>query len=195
MKEALIAYFNRVYLLSETERALFRQAFVPQSYAAKDFLLPQGEVCQKLFFITKGVVRVGLTDQRGEEITVYFQAENSFVTDYESFLRNSGAHFFIQALEDTAVLMVDRYGLRQLYEQTPGGNIIGRVMAEELFIATNQRLLSFYTQSPEERYRALLSTYPGLANRVPQGYIASYVGVKPQSLSRIKRRFQQESAS
>lgn len=194
MKETLIAYFSQVHPLSEAEQEQFRKAFVPRSYVAKDLLLQQGEVCHNLFFIIEGIVRVGLTDQYGEERTVYFQAENNFVTDYESFLRDSQAHFFIEALEDVSVLSVDRYGLHQLYQQTDSGNIIGRVMAEELFIATNRRLLSFYTQRPEERYQSLLDAYPGLANRVPQHCIASYVGVKPQSLSRIKRRVQGDNS-
>ena len=148
MKEELLAYFAQVHPLTETERALFNKAFVRQSYAAKDFLLQQGEVCHHLFFITQGLVRVGLTDQQGEENTLYFQQEGHFVTDYESFLRDAEAHFFIQALEEVSVLAVDRYGLYQLYEQTDGGNVIGRKMAEELFIATNQRLLSFYIPPP-----------------------------------------------
>lgn len=194
MKEKLIFYFNQIHPLDEAEQALLIRSFVPQSYPAKTFLLRQGEVCQNLFFVTEGIVRVGLVDQQGEDITTYFQTENNFVTDYESFLRDRAAHFFIQAIEDVTVLQIDRYGIHRLYEQVSFGDKLGRVIAEELFIATNQRLLSFYTQTPEERYRTLLATsaQSGLINRVPQHYVASYIGVKPPSLSRIKRRFQQD---
>ena len=192
MKEKLLSYLGQIHPLNEKEEQLVGHSFVRQSYTAKNFLLPQGEVCQHLFFIVEGIVRVGLVNQAGEDITTYFQTEDNFVTDYESFLHDSPAHFFIQSLEDTTVLRIDRYGIHRLYEQTNFGDKLGRVIAEELFVATNRRLLSFYLQSPEERYQTLLTSSPRLINRVSQSHIASYIGVKPQSLSRIKRRFQQD---
>lgn len=188
LKDALIAAFRALVPLPATDEAELRRAFSTQAVPARSYLLAQGDICQGLYFVGRGLVRVGLVDPQGTDITTHFVAEHQFVTSYESFLLDQPSPFFIQALEACTLLRIDRYGLQQLYARTASGDRLGRLVAEQLYIGLNRRLVAFYTQSPEARYQELLVTEPHLLQRVQQQHIASYLGVQPQSLSRIKRR-------
>jgi CRP-like cAMP-binding protein len=187
-KEAVVQFFGQLVELDAADQQCIRERFVVLSARNKQYLLQSGDVCQQLFFVRSGCVRVSIAGQSGDDITCYFGMEGQFVANYESFLTGKPSPYSLQCLEDCTLLAIDRKGLQELYEHVRYGDRIGRLMAEHLFIDTIERLTSFYTETPEQRYQQFLSAYPGLIQRIPQHYIATYIGVRPQSLSRIKRR-------
>lgn len=187
-KDSLIAFFRALVPMPEADEAEVRARFTALQVPARAYLTQAGEVAQQCYFVVKGCVRVSVQNLEGEDISCYFAAEGMFVSNYESFLTGAPSAYGLQALEPCELLAIDRLGLEELYRNTTYGERIGRRMAELLFIDTMQRLTSFYMQTPEERYLAFLAATPQLLNRIPQHYIASYIGVRPQSLSRIKRR-------
>jgi len=187
-KEKIVELMASIASLSEADKQLVERSFSRSDYAARQNMHYQGDVSPAIFFITKGLVRYGHMDRNGNDISFDFRGENQFVTDYASFLHSEPSQFFIECLEPTAVLKLDRYGLERLYTEMPQGNLIGRKIAEGLYTESQKRLFSFYNYTAEERYQEFLKDYSELAERIPQSFIASYIGVKPESLSRIKRR-------
>jgi CRP-like cAMP-binding protein len=152
-----------------------------------DFFLKAGEINNRLGFVNKGLIRY-FVYKNDDESTIEFTSEGEFIAEYQSFLDNSEAIQYIQAIEDTTLLVTDNDGIQQLYNTTKNGNLIGRLVIEYRYNHLMKQLLSIYMHDPEQRYRNFIKVYPDLIQRVPQYYVASYVGVKPESLSRIRKR-------
>lgn len=187
-KEGLIAAFRQLAPISEADAEFLRSRFWGLATPAKHYLVQPGEICQQVFYVVKGCVRVAIMDRNGDDITCYFAAEGQFVSNYESFLTGKPSNYALHCLEACELLAIDRQGIQELYARTEQGDRIGRRIAEHLFIDTLERLTSFYSETPEDRYQHFMRQYPHLVQRIPQHYIATYIGVRPQSLSRIKRR-------
>jgi CRP-like cAMP-binding protein len=187
-KEALLAFFRNLVDLSPADAQHICARFSPLRFPVRAYLIPPHLICQQVFFVTQGVVRVSIQNPAGEDISCFFATEGQFVSNYDSFITGKPSPYSLQALEACEVLAIDRQGLQELYQGTQYGERIGRLMAEHLFTDATERLTSFYIDTPEQRYQQFLLQYPGLSLRIPQHYIAAYIGVRPQSLSRIKRR-------
>ena len=114
--------------------------------------------------------------------------EGYFACNYESFLDHSISTKNVQCIEDSTLLMITHAGLQQFYSDIKGGERFGRLIAEHIFVESVKQISSMYSDPPELRYRKFLESYPELLQRIPQYHISSYVGVKPQSLSRIRKR-------
>jgi CRP-like cAMP-binding protein len=123
------------------------------------------------------------------EATYYFAAENEFISDYPSFLPQRPSDKNIQALEPAEIHVISFDNLQRFYQHISFGERFGRLIAEEIFVDSIQQLASFYQDKPAIRYQNFVHRFPQLVQRLPQYYIASYVGIEPQSLSRIRRRF------
>jgi len=150
-------------------------------------LLKMGEVENYLSFISQGIVRLYIpNDEFG--LTFGFVFNNAFVTGYDSFLTQSPSEYQIETLTDTILWRISNKDLQEVYESTKSGNRIGRKMAENMFLIKSKRELSLLSQTAEERYLDLFTMRPKLLQQIPLKYIASYIGVTPQALSRIRRR-------
>jgi CRP-like cAMP-binding protein len=183
----LKAYLSRFVTLSEAEFEQFCGQLTPKKLKRKEVLLRQGEVCKQVAFISQGCLRYFyLVD--GQEHTGQFFFENSFYTDYESFLSGEPSRQNVGALEKTELLLLRKTDLYKLYEENPKFERFGRLMAEQAYLGVRKRNTDLLNLSPEDRYRELLSKRPKVMTRIPQHYIASYLGIKPQSLSRIRKR-------
>lgn len=147
----------------------------------------EGQVCRSVALIGTGLVRYYINED-GNEGTYYFGREGDFLCDYESFLPQAPSNKNIQALEDTSLYIISHDGLQKIYHEVKAGERLGRLGIEKVFVSILKQLSSFYKDSPEIRYQCFLETFAGISQRVPQYYIASYVGIKPQSLSRIRKR-------
>ncbi len=186
----LIQAFEQFIRLSETDKQVVSTLFTERQYKKGDFFLKEGQVCREAGFIMNGLVRYFINNN-GEEKVYGFGKEYNFVCNYESFLDHSASTKSIQFIEDSTLLVMSYNNLQLLYEQLPEGQKFGRLICEHLFVQAIRDITSLYTHQPEERYLLFLQTYPDLQQRVPQYYISSFVGVKPQSLSRIRKRLAQ----
>lgn len=185
--QMLIDKLRQIINISDEETELIKQLFTEKKIKKGEFFLCEGQVCRSVGVIGIGLVRYYINDD-GDEGTYYFGKEGDFVCDYESFLPQTPSNKNIQALEDSLIYIISHDGLQQLYQEVKEGERLGRLGIEQVFVSVLQQLSSFYRDSPEVRYQRFLKIYSGITQRVPQYYIASYVGIKPQSLSRIRRK-------
>jgi CRP-like cAMP-binding protein len=183
----LIGSIKQIINVSGDEEQLIKQLFTEKHIKKGEHFLSEGHVCRSVALISAGLVRYYINED-GNEGTYYFSREGDFVCDYESFLPQMPSNKNIQALEDTSLYIVSHDGLQQIYKGVKEGERLGRLGIEQVFVNVLQQLSSFYRDSPEMRYQRFLDTYADISQRVPQYYIASYVGIKPQSLSRIRKR-------
>lgn len=188
MYTALLQVFNHIARLDEAEEELITASFRPYQLAKGDYFLKEGEYNKYIGFINKGLVRY-FVNKNGEEATFEFTKEGEFIADYQSFSQNRKTIQNIQAIEDCELLVINHADVQHIFNNTPHGNLLGRMVIEHRFDVMVGQLLSIYMQNPEERYKHFVATYANLIQRIPQYHIASYVGIKPQSLSRIRRRF------
>jgi CRP-like cAMP-binding protein len=187
-KESLIATLRAIVPLSDDEAALVRSTFTRVNFPARSYLVREGEISHSIFFILKGCARIGINCPTGDDVSCYFSQEGDFIAIYESFLTGKPAEYFVQTLEDCEMLVADRMGVENLFQKLENGHLLARRLTEGIFLSTIQRLTDFYMYTAEERFKNFLEENPSLVGRIPQNCLASYVGVKPQSLSRIKKR-------
>ncbi|MCA0933263.1 Crp/Fnr family transcriptional regulator [Lutimonas saemankumensis] len=174
--------------LDEYETELIKSSFKPHSLLKGEFFLKEGTVCKNVGFLYKGLVRY-FVHKDGEESTFEFTCEGEFIGDYQSFRNASLSVQNIQAIEDCEMLIIDYPKIQNIYNTTNNGNLIGRQIITHRFEIMVNQILEVYMQNHEDRYTSFIDKYYGLTQRIPQYLIASYVGVKPESLSRIRRRF------
>lgn len=187
MFEQILADLNQYINLTEEEKSVFCAMLSTKSIKRKEYLYQSGDVCRSVVFINKGCLRYFYLTE-GEEQTGQFFFEKSWYTDYESFLTEKPTQQFIQALEPTELLVLSKKNLHQLYEAYPKFEKFGRLMAENAYLGSRKNNVSYLTLSPEERYLKLISERPKLIERISLKYIASYLGIQPESLSRIRKR-------
>ncbi|MCD8741702.1 Crp/Fnr family transcriptional regulator [Mucilaginibacter roseus] len=157
----------------------------------KEYFVEKGKVCQYFGFITSGSVRYFSVREDGEEITNYFSFNNELTSSYKSFLRQEPSFVYIQALEDTSLVCLSHSNIQKLLEHPQLSHKMdrfGRLVAEYYLCCYEDRVQAFITQSPEQRYLKLLQEGQGVLQRIPQHYIANFLGVTPVSLSRIRKR-------
>jgi len=188
MPSNLLKLFNQIAELDEKEVELIKSSFKPLSLAKGTFFLRAGEVNKNVGFLQKGLVRY-FVYKDGEEATFEFTKEGEFIADYQSFNNKTISNQNIQAIEDCEMLIIDYDNVQSFFNTTKNGNLIGRHIIEHRFDIMVNQLLAIYMQNQEERYKKFVEHYSDLTQRIPQYLIASYVGVKPQSISRIRRRF------
>jgi CRP-like cAMP-binding protein len=183
----LIAAIRNLIQISADEEVVLNGLFKPLKLRAGEYFLEEGQLCRYVGFIEEGLVHYHMNDN-GSQKTLYFSREGEFVSNYQSFLPREPSNTSIQAIEDTALQVINYENLQRLYSGVSEGEKLGRLAIESVFLSSLEQLKSFYKDSPAERYQQFLRSYPSLAQRIPQYYIASYVGIKPQSLSRIRKR-------
>ena len=185
--DILLQTLKQITNLEANEEQLFLDAIKPYKLKKNEHFLQATEVCTKLGFLCKGLVRYYVF-RNDEEATLEFTKEGEFVADYGSFIAKEPSIQNIQALEDCEFLVIDYDKLQELYKISKNANLLGRIIIEHRFIIMVNQLLTVHRYNPEDRYRYFLEHYKDLTQRIPQYLIASYVGVKPQSLSRIRKR-------
>ena len=185
--ELLINKIKSYVPLSLGDEKIIRTLFHKKELKKGEHLLEAGNICRHIIFIQTGLVRYYINND-GVEKTTYFNKENEFVCDNMSFLSQIPSYVNIQALEGTTVWMISYEGIQQFYKEVTTGERFGRLAIEQVFVSAAAQIVSLYTDPPEARYNKFISNYSDVAQRIPQYYIASYVGIKPQSLSRIRKR-------
>ncbi len=181
---------EKYIVFDDVEWLVFKDHLTFNTLKKKKYFAQPDTVCSDIGFIVSGSVRYYYVKD-GEEITNYFSFENEFVSSYKSFLTRQPGFSYIQALEDTELVTIS-YKNMQLMLGTPllahKVERFGRLVAEFYLICYEDRMSSFITKTPEERYLDLLNTGREILQRMPQHYIAHFLGITPVSLSRIRRR-------
>jgi CRP/FNR family transcriptional regulator, anaerobic regulatory protein len=173
--------------LDDNELKAFVSKFTVLKLNMYDHFVEEGNVCRHIAFINKGLVRFYFHND-GIEKTGQFFFENGWISSYASFLSQTPSDMSIQALEETELMVMRFEDLQKHYTETPKLERFGRLMAERIFVASSIRNKDLLTQSPEENYKLLVKNRPKVVERVPQFYIAQYLGIQPESLSRIRKR-------
>jgi CRP/FNR family transcriptional regulator, anaerobic regulatory protein len=180
-------YFNKFSPITDHEWADFETCITKESFPKKKQLLARGETCDFIAFIGEGMFRL-YYDQEGEEKVKAFFFPGDFVTNYRSFLTGKPSDHFIGSMKDSIIYKIHKKDLDGLYNKHKSIERLGRLIAENLYLAVTTRLDSFLYSTPEERYQDLLNRNSKLIQEVPQYMLASYLGVKPETLSRIRAR-------
>lgn len=184
----LLELINQITELEGNEIELIKNSFRLIQLTKGDFFLKAGTINKHIGFINKGLVRY-FVYKNDDESTFEFTKEGDFIADYQSFNNNTESIQNIQAIEDCEILIINHENVQVIFNSTKKGNLIGRRIIEHRFEIMVNQLLAIYMQSHEDRYQNFIKHYSDLSQRIPQYLIASYVGVKPESLSRIRRRF------
>ena len=188
MFELLFRKFDEKVLLTEDEKALCKTFFLPKKLRKRQYLLQEGDVCKYIAFVEKGMLRSYSVDDKGVEHIIQFAFEGWWISDQYSFLTAEASAYNIDALEDCELLLLSRTAEEQLLERIPKMERYFRILLQNNLIATQRRLASSLSHTAEEKYNELIQSCPTIPQRVPQHMMASYLGITPETLSRIRRK-------
>jgi len=183
----LIYYIRKWVDINEEEEKTILSAFEPASVKKKKDVLEPGKVSKYIYFITKGCLRSYFVDAKGVEHIYQIRLDNNWITDLESFFSQRPSKYYIEALEDTQMLRLSFDRLEGLYSEVPSLERYFRILFQKAYINALERLNATMWESAVERYNDLLSEHKDIFQRVPLVYIASYLGITPESLSRIRK--------
>jgi CRP-like cAMP-binding protein len=190
--DRLRTHMTRRVQLSDQEFTRCAEFFVPRRLRRRQFLLQEGDVCRHLAFVDEGCLREYTVDARGEEHVLQFAIEDWWISDLHSFLAGVPSQRNIDALQDSEVLLLEREARDRLLEEVPAMERFFRLLLEGNYVATHRRIEEALSDSAEERYLAFQKTYPALVEQIPLNQVASYLGITPQSLSRIRKELVQK---
>jgi CRP-like cAMP-binding protein len=188
MHDALIKNLRRYAPVSDDDAATIQNLFTHRKFRKRQFISQEGDIVRYESYVVQGLTRTYEVDQKGKEHVIQFGPEDWWIGDLYSFLTETPSGYAIDCLEDTEILQVSRPDLERLYVQVPTMERCFRIMIQNAFIAATQRVSANLTRSAGQRYEDFLSRYPHIGQRVPDHQIASYLGITPQSLSRIRTR-------
>ncbi len=187
--EKLKKYFDQIRPINEKDWSFFSSRLQKIEIKKKQIISKAGEIENYISFLLTGKTRLFIPKEEEEkEITFGFSFSGEFVSAYDSFLTRLPSTYQIEALSNTSLLRISYKDLQEVYKKTIDGNFIGRMIAEKLLLIKSKRELSLLNETAEERYLKLFKERPNLFQEIPLKYIASYIGVTPQALSRIRRR-------
>jgi len=192
--DTLLESFQTYISLNKDEVSLLEKKLTKKTYKKKEIIFKEGKISNEIYFVSKGCVRLFYTTD-GTEKTAFFYTEGQFICAGESFTYNIPAIENYQAIEPTELIVLTKSEIEILTLQIPKMEIIARIAVENELITSQKIIASFITKSPEERYLDLLKTKKELFQRAPQQYIASFLGVSPETLSRIKKRILKKERS
>lgn len=180
--------FNKYAQITESDFEKIEKVIVKRFVKKRRPLLTEGDISRYLYFIEKGALRSFTVDKDGTEHIIQLAIEDHWIADLCSFITQVPGSISIEAIEDCEVLLLPHYELEQLYDQVPALERYFRQLFQRAYVSLQQRLSSTVSQNAEERYRLLVSDFPQIAARIPLIYIASYLGITPESLSRVRKQ-------
>ena len=181
-------YLNTCVPLNDEQLNFVNDHLQKKTFAKKTFILQQGEVCQFEAFIVKGLVKTYFIDQNGFEFILTFACENWWVSDIISFHEQTPSKMYIETIEDTELLILTPEAKETILNKIPSIERMFRLMVQRHLASYQNRLFNNMALTAEERYHLFLEKYPSISQRISQYQIASYLGISPEFLSRIRSR-------
>lgn len=187
MLEYIIKEIDEIISLDENETQLIRDSFHEKVLDSKEYLLKSGQICNFECIVLKGILRTYYKSEESEKIT-HFSKEGNWLSDYTSLLRRTKSKLNIQAIEQSKLLVIYNEDLNKLSQKITKWDKIGKIFFEQRFEEKEKEMELRISRTAEERYILLLKKQPEILKRVPQKLIAQYLGIKPESLSRMRKR-------
>ena len=172
--------------LTEKETTYFTSLLESKKLKAKKAILQEGDICKHIWFVTKGCLRAFTVDKNGYEHVLQFAPSDWWMADLYSFISQQPGLLTIEALEETDLVQLSKVDQDSLYQEVPKFERFFRVIAEKALVASQVRVLNNMSITAEERYVLFCKQYPNLINSLPQKQIASYIGVTPEFLSKMR---------
>jgi|SRR5690606_33820008 len=192
MHELFFQKFNAMVPLTGEEEEIIKSYLTPKKIRKKQYLLQEGEVCKYIAFVEKGVLRAYTVSDKGGEHIIQFALEGWLISDLFSFLTGEQATYNIDAIENSELLLISKASHEELLRTLPKYETYTRLQLTGAYIAMQRRLTSIISLTLEERYTYFTSLYPDIVQRVPQHMIASFMGLTPETLSRVRKRLSQK---
>ncbi len=187
MEQKLLKYFQRIMPLSQEEIEAIVETMTIKQYKKGTVLLKEGQISTEAYFVLEGCVRqYYLVD--GDEKTANFFTEEQWVISMQSFGEQKPSNHYLDCCMDCSLVVGNRDKEEYLYKRFPKLETVSRKVMEKVFAEQQERMSTYTTDTPEQRYLKILKSRPDLFQKIPQYQIASYIGVKPESLSRIRKR-------
>lgn len=187
MYDIIFKHIEEKVQLSQSEKELIKTFFKPKKLKKKQFLVVEGHVCSYLTFVSKGLLKSYNVDEKGNEHINQFSPEGWWTSDMSSFFSGGISFYSIDAMEDSAVLLITREDFENLTLQVPVMDRYFRLLFQNSLITKERRLISSHTHTAEEKYRYIVENNPDFIRRIPQNLLASYLGLSPETLSRLKK--------
>lgn len=183
----LLNTLNNITILSESLQEQIRSYLIEEHFARKSLLLKEGQVSQRIYFIKKGFIRA-YHHRGGNEFTNWFMREGDIIVSVYSFFSRKPSFENIEVLEDCILQSINWDQLQDIYRRYPEFNQTGRLITEQYYIRSEERSIDLQTLTAKQRYDQLLLSYPGIQQKASLGQIASFLGIKQETLSRIRAR-------
>ncbi|UTA67364.1 Crp/Fnr family transcriptional regulator [Emticicia sp. 21SJ11W-3] len=185
--QALVEHFQKYIPLNEAELKLLADRHKTRKVKRKQMILQEGFVCKHYTFVVSGCFKMYGVDDKGYEHNIQFAAESDWIADIGSFHSQKPSKLFIEAIEPAEIIQIEQQDLYFLYINVPKLDRIFKVIIENKYVELQNRVLQNFSSTAEQRYLSFLEQYPNLANRLPNTQIASYLGITPEFLSRIRK--------
>ncbi|ESU27059.1 cyclic nucleotide-binding protein [Flavobacterium limnosediminis JC2902] len=186
MQSALLEHIQTKISLKAEEQELLLSKIESKKISKKELLLQEGEICDFLCFVAKGCLRLYIINEKGNEQTLQFGIENWWITDYMSFDNQKPSHFYIQAVENSEIVLIHKNDIEYLFSEIPQLERYFRMILQKSFAASQMRIKFLFTMSAEERYHHFNNSFPEFVQRVPQYMLASYLDFSAEFMSKIR---------
>lgn len=185
----LVSHFKNYFPLSEQESEALSTRVSERRVKRRQFILQQDDICRHYNFVISGCFRMYAVDLNGAEHNLQFAVENDWVTDFSSFYSEKPSRLYIEAIEPSLILQIRKADLLHLFINYPKFDRNFRIITERKYIELQDRVLSNISSTAHDRYVHFIEQYPELSNRLPNTQIASYLGITPEFLSKIRKEF------
>ena len=175
-------------VFTDKELSRMNELLQVKTFPKKTYLLQEGEVCNFEGYINKGCVRTYFIDENGFEVTLMFSIEDWWIGDVASFYEQKPTTLFIETMEECEVMMFNPVTKEMLLAEIPKFERVFRILVQRSLAATFNRLISTITKTAQDKYLDFIKKYPTIPQRVPQHYIASYLGISPEFLSKVRSK-------